>query len=155
MKLRNILLIMVSITMLSCNSTDCNNGIQDGNETGIDCGGDCINCITPPNPAPTTIESQLAHIWYLHYNIYGQDTTFFAPTLTCIYELTLITHPTISEYYIAYNGLGGCSNGIETGWFVNNDGLFNDQYFIEILTADSLHLKANYDGGYLQYRYYK
>lgn len=33
--------------MFSCNPTDCTNGVQDGNETGVDCGGDCPNCATP------------------------------------------------------------------------------------------------------------
>ena len=35
--------------MISCNPTDCTNGIQDGNETGIDCGGNCPPCATYPN----------------------------------------------------------------------------------------------------------
>lgn len=32
----------------------CNNGIQDGSETGIDCGGSCAPCITPPAVAAPT-----------------------------------------------------------------------------------------------------
>lgn len=32
--------------MFACNSTDCTNGVQDGNEIGIDCGGDCPVCET-------------------------------------------------------------------------------------------------------------
>tara|TARA_B110000285_G_scaffold32349_1_gene33673 strand:+ start:2409 stop:2999 length:591 start_codon:yes stop_codon:yes gene_type:complete len=39
--------------MFSCNSSDCTNGIQDGNETGVDCGGNCPNCL-PPLPASST-----------------------------------------------------------------------------------------------------
>lgn len=39
------LLFIASVGLLfSCNATDCNNGEQDGNETGVDCGGDCPPC---------------------------------------------------------------------------------------------------------------
>ena len=46
--------------MFSCNSTDCTNGVQDGNETGVDCGGDCPNCVTPPAP------SGILGDWHFH-----------------------------------------------------------------------------------------
>lgn len=32
----------------------CSNGIQDGDETGVDCGGSCTACITPPTTAAPT-----------------------------------------------------------------------------------------------------
>jgi len=44
-KILPILLIILS----SCNPVDCTNGIQDGDETGIDCGGSCPNCVTSSN----------------------------------------------------------------------------------------------------------
>jgi len=47
--------------MFSCNSTDCTNGVQDGNETGIDCGGDCPNCLSSPTPTPTPTYTTTVH----------------------------------------------------------------------------------------------
>lgn len=35
--------------MSSCQQPDCTNGVQDGNETGVDCGGDCAPCLTNNN----------------------------------------------------------------------------------------------------------
>jgi len=35
-------------------TTTCNNGVQDGDETGIDCGGSCNACITAPTTAAPT-----------------------------------------------------------------------------------------------------
>jgi len=47
------LFFIASVGLLfSCNTADCTNGEQDGNETGIDCGGDCPPCPTP-TPTPT------------------------------------------------------------------------------------------------------
>lgn len=52
MKTKHIRLLFLGILsslMFSCNPTDCTNGVQDGNETGIDCGGNCPPCTTSPN----------------------------------------------------------------------------------------------------------
>lgn len=40
--------ILLSIILLSCqkSNSDCTNGIIDGTETGVDCGGDCAVCET-------------------------------------------------------------------------------------------------------------
>ncbi|WP_171047149.1 T9SS type A sorting domain-containing protein [Mesohalobacter halotolerans] len=36
-------------------TTTCNNGVQDGDETGVDCGGSiCPPCVNPPSGPPTT-----------------------------------------------------------------------------------------------------
>lgn len=44
--MKNLILLTVVSFMFACNSTDCTNGVQDGTETGIDCGGDCPVCET-------------------------------------------------------------------------------------------------------------
>lgn len=63
MQSKFILLLVLLAVFISCRketpatlpdnavygSTTCNNGIKDGNEDAIDCGGDCDPCITP-NP---------------------------------------------------------------------------------------------------------
>lgn len=45
--MKKIIFVLCLGFLFSCNSSDCANGIQDGNETGVDCGGDCPNCATP------------------------------------------------------------------------------------------------------------
>ena len=55
--MRFILIACVSVFLSSCNSSDCTNGIQDGNETGVDCGGNCPNC-PPPAPAQPSISGE-------------------------------------------------------------------------------------------------
>jgi hypothetical protein len=42
-----ISLIILPILSISCSKSNCHNRIQDGTETGIDCGGPCPNC--PPS----------------------------------------------------------------------------------------------------------
>ena len=52
MKIKYIRLLFLGILsslIFSCNPTNCTNGVQDGNETGIDCGGNCPPCATFPN----------------------------------------------------------------------------------------------------------
>lgn len=41
-------------------TTTCNNGVQDGDETGIDCGGTCAPCIIKPTVAAPTPPARLA-----------------------------------------------------------------------------------------------
>lgn len=42
--MRYYFLLALAILLGSCANGDCNNGVQDGNETGIDCGGGCEEC---------------------------------------------------------------------------------------------------------------
>jgi hypothetical protein len=42
-------LIVVALFLTGCQSSDCSNGQQDGNETGVDCGGDCVPCNSSAN----------------------------------------------------------------------------------------------------------
>lgn len=46
--------------MLELFTTTCNNGVQDGNETGIDCGGSCPPCLVLPSIAAPTPPSRPA-----------------------------------------------------------------------------------------------
>ena len=41
-----ISLILIVLCFNSCKRTNCHNAVQDGDETGIDCGGSCLQC--PP-----------------------------------------------------------------------------------------------------------
>lgn len=50
----------------------CNNGIQDGSETGIDCGGSCAPCITPPAvAAPTPPARPIADVVSIYSDAYA------------------------------------------------------------------------------------
>jgi hypothetical protein len=42
--------VQCGTTTNACLPSHCSNGIQDANETGIDCGGSCNPCQTPPPP---------------------------------------------------------------------------------------------------------
>ena len=52
--------------------TTCNNGVQDGDETGVDCGGSvCEPCITLPGvPAPTPPARDAASVFSIFSNAY-------------------------------------------------------------------------------------
>lgn len=143
MKTLKLLLIMVSITMLSCQNSDCSNGIQDGNETGIDCGGDCVAC--QPQSIASSTEQQLAGTWYFDKKILGYeyagdtiyDTTYYTG-IACQCQLTLDPAEPSDQYW-AYGSFGECTYGSAVGWWVNdNTGLLNDIYTIDLLTSDSL-----------------
>src|SRR5690606_33297712 len=62
----------ITLAAVSCSSDDdtpivvpppvatCSDGIQNQNETGIDCGGPCTACVTPePEPEIVTLEGSL------------------------------------------------------------------------------------------------
>ena len=53
----------------------CTNGVQDGDETGIDCGGSCSPCPVPPNtPAPTPPARAAADVANIYSAAYGSQT---------------------------------------------------------------------------------
>ena len=55
----------------------CNNGVQDGTETGIDCGGFCPPCVaSPTSPAPTPPNRPVADVKSIYSNSYTPLTTF-------------------------------------------------------------------------------
>lgn len=39
-------LVLTTLSFTSCNKSDCADGVMNGNETGIDCGGECAACAT-------------------------------------------------------------------------------------------------------------
>ena len=74
---------MVAIGITSCNNAEetCDNGVMDGTETGVDCGGDCDAC--PPYTlmidgsavTPTAVTATITYDFYTENNgtpIYGQ-----------------------------------------------------------------------------------
>jgi hypothetical protein len=110
----NVILLVDNITWGANKLTDppgpsCANGIQDGDETGVDCGGSCSNdCI----PDPLTSAPQ------------------FGSTGTDLYVYSDIIGPSVSNFL--FNSFGG--SGTYTEIDIESDGnmtgkLFNLDYF--------------------------
>jgi len=56
----------------------CSNGVQDGDETGIDCGGSCATC-----PDPVVIELDGSEVWESYINVFNLADGYefgFAPS---------------------------------------------------------------------------
>ena len=94
---------MVSITMLSCNSSDCSNGIQDGNETGVDCGGNCIACPTTPSLTPQ--HTALLGLW-TYYSSDNQGLMTYYTDVDCKVEFTDQTYGGGGTHYTCYGAAG-------------------------------------------------
>lgn len=91
-----------NVSLVPAAEDPCNNGVQDGDETGVDCGGSCEPCATPPTEAaPTPPARDPADVIAYYSNAYtqtsnwGQIDVFGGATLTDIvvesndtYELT-------------------------------------------------------------------
>lgn len=86
----------------------CNDGIRNGNETGIDCGGDCKACTTPepdPDPDPQNNCEDFG-ISYVNNNtarVYQKDLGFTSNIYACI-DGNCYT-PTLEDgyYYFDFN----------------------------------------------------
>lgn len=58
-------------------TTTCNNGVQDGDETGVDCGGSCAPCeASPTTAAPTPPGRPAADVKSIFSDVYTPITTF-------------------------------------------------------------------------------
>lgn len=56
--------------------TTCNNGVQDGDETGVDCGGSCVPCIISPTvAAPTPPARPAADVVSIYSDAYSNIAT--------------------------------------------------------------------------------
>jgi len=68
-----------NITAPIGSSTDtCSNGVQDGDETGVDCGGSCTTC-----PDPVVIELDGSEVWESYINVFNLADGYefgFAPS---------------------------------------------------------------------------
>jgi uncharacterized protein (TIGR02145 family) len=49
----------ISILLAGCNPVNCGNGVQDGDETGVDCGGGCPPCQTTPSNSVTDADGNV------------------------------------------------------------------------------------------------
>jgi hypothetical protein len=146
--------------MSSCSGADCTNGIKDGNEIEVDCGGDCPTC----QPIPTSTEQSLSGIWYQHYSeiiiASFSDTTFDFPTgPSCKMDLTLEKVQPNHPQWRAYGSVWNCTYSGATGWWINEtSGYFNDNFIIDTLTTNRLVIRtyfAQSDGNHTIYHYHR
>lgn len=154
----SLLLSIFSYLIVGCSGADCNNGIQDGNEIDIDCGGDCPTCV----PVPTSLEQDLSGIWYQHYSeiviTQFSDTTFDYPTgPTCKMDLTLEKVQANHPHWRAYGSVWNCTYSGSTSWWINEtSGYFNDNYIIDTINPNRLVIRTYFgmtDGNHTIYHY--
>jgi endoglucanase len=83
--------------------TTCNNGIQDGDETGVDCGGSCPACpVAPMVAAPTPPARPAADVISLFSGAYtniavdnwNQATIWYPPTGKPVLDVMVDSNPT-------------------------------------------------------------
>jgi hypothetical protein len=143
--MKNLILLTVVSFMFACNSTDCTNGVQDGTETGVDCGGDCPVCETCSdgilNQDEVGIDCGGAEclpcaIDYLANGTNGQNILFGDANLTVSangdYSLRaeVLEGSTLKIVMTTNGGVWGYGAGSVVGWSVNT---YNGTQTFEVL----------------------
>ncbi len=154
---------VLALILLACNgNSDCTNGIQDGNETGVDCGGNCPSCSSSSSNNNNTNNSNLPPaaltngVWYENYivntggsGIAGSELVYINNNPRTVDFLT-----TLSPIYPGYYNLNAspyCSTlsgtmFLAADMYNYNNGKINDvlgSADIIQLTNDSLVLKKS------------
>lgn len=115
--------------------TSCFNGIQDGTETGIDCGGTCVSCVsTEPVTGvtvwPTSDEMEVADTRQAYFEISPQNAT--DKTGTWSSSNASVASVNSSTGLITGVGIGSC-----TITFTTNDGSFTDTVAVTVSASNS------------------
>lgn len=91
------------VTLTLSTTSTCNNGVQDGDETGIDCGGSCSPCVIPPTPpttaAPTPPNRNASDVISLYSGAYTNVTSNFDAGwcgANSVQEVTIAGNPTMA-----------------------------------------------------------
>jgi len=143
----------LALLMFSCQQTDCTDGIQNGNETGIDCGGDCPPCSTTPTGGGTSTTNNtfqaLQGTWYHHAfksvvvtstiagGTYAQG--FVKRGANCITEFTDTPYNvSLPDYYIYYGSLFSCSYPQAGFYEYNSTTNAINSALIELIGSDTL-----------------
>ena len=113
------------VTLTLTTTSTCNNGVLDGDETGIDCGGSCAPCVVPPTPpttaAPTPPNRNASDVISLYSGSYTNVASTFDAGwcgASSVQEVTIASNPTM-----AYKG-NNCQgivldSGIDASSFTN------------------------------------
>ncbi|MBF2708043.1 carbohydrate binding domain-containing protein [Flavobacterium soyangense] len=92
------------VTLVSTTITTCNNGIKDGDETGVDCGGSCAPCPPPPATppsvaAPTPPNRNPSDVISLYSGAYTNVASNFDAGWcggSSVQEVTIASNPTMA-----------------------------------------------------------
>jgi hypothetical protein len=160
-KILNFASVILVITLLSCNAGDCTNGIQDGNETGIDCGGNCSACVTTPPPGggnnahTSCYNTDLVGTWYLQNIVYLEHPDYVSEIEpNC--QLQLLEFKNSSSInYKSYGQIFECNltpdwwcyDEIQHALSFENHGY----YLIQELTPNTLTLKTSGGEAFIYY----
>lgn len=141
--------IIVIFSITNCTAPDCSNNVQDGNETGVDCGGDCSPCSSSNNNNTNTnnLPSDLLKTWTYNsrnletVNSLGQVLSVSKSINTnpnCNLEFTNNLYYSTGgiNYYYTNGMIGSCNSG-QSQYFYNNNEI-SGTYGIDQLTSDSL-----------------
>lgn len=123
--LKNLFVVLiVNIILFGCQQADCTNGIQDGDETDIDCGGLCEPCPEIINLTP--LEQAINGKWY------RQETG----------EVTLINGDSVFVEVSSFNG---------NQFWEFSENLFNQPGPVQIPSdSKTLNIGFNDNNGYVQ-----
>lgn len=160
--MKNLFYLLSFSLLIACSSPNCTNGLQDGTETAIDCGGDCPPCpapvLVPPVPTYTATELALEGLWQFDYTSYAivatdgntyYDTTYAVGGVGCQIDFTFEKPYPSYAYFYSYGGLGGCFYSGQTVWWVNpSSGFVNDSWQIITLTSNLLVLNGTNSANY-------
>ena len=111
-------IIAFTLIIAGCQSSDCGNGIQDGNETGVDCGGDCASNCNTTGGGTNNYFNDIQGLWYFNYSFVensfvsgggvANNLTIYTGS-TCKVDFTN-TPATSSGYYNILGSAGvGCN----------------------------------------------
>lgn len=109
--------------------SNCNNGIQDGTETGVDCGGTCSDCITVDlscNQANNTIKWNGTNMNISAANMDGGEVTMHPTSGGTLYMDFGSSDPT-NGIYVATAASGG--NGYVWMYFIPFGGAMYEAYY--------------------------
>ncbi|MBK7130833.1 MAG: hypothetical protein IPM74_16480 [Crocinitomicaceae bacterium] len=136
------LLILSTGFIIGCSGPNCTDGVVNGTETDIDCGGDCPPC--PITYTPT--ELALEGIWTLDSTVQVVNSIYDTIVATtyhtdagCKLEFSLDLYPNHTFAKQMYGSPGLCYYPLGSGWYINEaHQTLIDQYTIDALTSNYL-----------------
>lgn len=116
--MNNKILILIAtffLITLSCKKNSCNNNVKDGNETNIDCGGDCVSCCSGNGifigEMLLTTQEQVDSFGALHYNEIKGKLKLTGSDITSINSLCSIKKVDELDFYsLGITDLTGLEN---------------------------------------------
>ena len=169
---------LMTIFFVSCQKHKCDNGKQDGNETSIDCGGDCVICLTCDdgikNANETDVdcggecqtciekyEKELLGTWYLDSSyqiVYDQgnsyrDYSYFLDPSTC--KMTF-TYESGTAHHLLYGNMFECDPLHESEWWLEGEQVWVEAYYDILWSYHPGHYITNYKlNGEYEYSIYE